>query len=80
MPRVGQSYNHGLQILQTPGYVVIFYESMHDARIIPLDGRPRLDPRIRQWNGDSRGHWEGGTLVVESTNFTDSPATKVTTG
>ena len=71
MPRIGQSYNHGLQILQTPGHVVIFYESMHDARIIPLDGRAPLDPRIRQWNGDSRGHWEGGTLVVESTNFTD---------
>ncbi len=72
MPRISHSYNHGVQILQTPGYVVIHYESMHDVRIIPLDGRPHLDPRIRQWNGDSRGHWEGDTLVVDWANFTDS--------
>ena len=68
MPRIGQSYNHGIQVLQTPGYVVIDYESMHD---VPLDKRPQLDPSIRGWNGDSRGHWEGNTLVVEVTNFTD---------
>ncbi len=72
MPRISHSYNHGVQILQTPGYVVIHYESMHDVRVIPLDGRPHLDPRIRQWNGDSRGHWEGDTLVVDWANFTDS--------
>jgi hypothetical protein len=72
MPRISHSYNHGVQILQTPGYVVIHYESMHDVRVIPLDGRPHLDPSIRQWNGDSRGHWEGDTLVVDWTNFTDS--------
>jgi len=71
MPRIGQAYNHGLQILQTPGYVVIYYESMHDARIIPLDERPHIDSSIRQWNGDSRGHWEGDTLVVDWRNFTD---------
>jgi hypothetical protein len=71
MPRVWQSYNHGAQILQTPGFVVIHYESMNDVRIIPVDGRPQLDDNIRQWNGDSRGHWEGDTLVVEWTNFTD---------
>lgn len=71
MPRVWQSYNHGAQILQTPGFVVIHYESMNDVRIIPLDGRPHLDDAIRQWNGDSRGHWEGHTLVVDWTNFTD---------
>jgi hypothetical protein len=71
MPRIQHAYNHGVQILQTPGYVVIHYESMHDVRIIPLDGRPHLDSSIRQWNGDSRGHWEGGTLVVDWTNFTD---------
>src|ERR1041385_7213541 len=70
MPRVSQEYNQGAQILQTPGYVTIFYESMHDVRTIPLDGRPHLDPSLRQWNGDSRGHWEGNTLVVDSTNFT----------
>ena len=67
----GQSYNHGAQILQSPGFVVIHYESMHDVRIIPLDSRPHLDSSVRLWNGDSRGHWEGDTLVVDSTNFTD---------
>ena len=71
MPRIGQSYNHGIQVLQTPGYVVIDYESMHDVRIIPLDRRPHLDQQISLWNGDSRGHWEGQTLVVEVTNFTN---------
>ena len=63
-------YNHNYQILQTPGYVVILVEMIHDARIIPLDGRPHADQRIRQWLGDSRGRWEGNTLVVETTNFT----------
>jgi hypothetical protein len=62
-------YNHDYQIVQAPGYVVILIEMIHDARIIPLDGRPHLDPGIRQWLGDSRGHWEGNTLVVETTNF-----------
>ena len=71
MPRVWQSYNHGVQILQTPGYVVIHYESMNDVRIIPIDGPEHLDASIRQWNGDSRGHWDGDTLVVDWTNFTD---------
>jgi hypothetical protein len=71
MPRIGQSYNHGIEVLQTPGQVVIYYESMHDFRVIPLDGRPHLDQRVTTWNGDSRGHWEGQTLVIESTNFTD---------
>ena len=71
MPRVTQEYNQGAEILQTPGYVTIFYESMHDVRVIPLDGRPHLDSGIRLWNGDSRGHWEGDTLVVDWTNFSD---------
>ena len=71
MPRIGQSYNHGLLILQTPTSVAIFYESMHDVRIIPLDGRPHLHSSIRQWNGDARGRWEGNTLVVDWTNFTE---------
>ena len=75
VPRTWQAYNHGVQILQTPGYVVLHYESMHDARIIPLDGGPRLDAGIRQWNGSSRGHWEGDTLVVHLTNFTDKQTT-----
>jgi hypothetical protein len=64
-------YNHNYQILQTPGYVVVFVEMIHDARIIPLDGRPHLSQHVRQWLGDSRGRWEGKTLVVETTNFTD---------
>ena len=63
-------YNHNYQIFQVPGYVVILIEMIHDARIIPLDGRPHVDPQIRQWLGDSRGRWEGDTLVVETTNFT----------
>ena len=74
-PRVSQEYNQGVEILQTPKDVTIFYESMHDVRIIPLngplDGSPHLDASLRQWNGDSRGHWEGNTLVVDWTNFTD---------
>ena len=64
-------YNHNYQILQTPDHVVIFVEMVHDARIIPLDGRSHLPAGVRQWMGDSRGRWEGDTLVVESTNFAD---------
>jgi hypothetical protein len=71
MPRVSQEYNQGAQILQTPGYVTIFYESMHDVRVIPLDARPHLDSGLRLWNGDSRGRWDGDTLVVDWTNFSD---------
>jgi hypothetical protein len=58
------------EIVQTPEYVVIFVELNHDTRIIPLDGRPHLSPNVAQWLGDSRGHWEGDTLVVDTTNFT----------
>jgi hypothetical protein len=64
-------YNNAYQILQTPGYVVILYEMIHDARIIPLDGRPHVPTNMRSWFGDSRGRWEGNTLVVDVTNFTD---------
>ena len=63
-------YNHNYQILQTPDYVVILVEMIHDARIIPLDRRSHLPPHIRQWLGDSRAHWEDDTLVVETANFT----------
>jgi len=63
--------NNNLQVFQTPDYVAIYHEMIHDVRIIPLDGRAHLDERIRQWRGDSRGRWEGETLVVETTNFTD---------
>ncbi len=71
VPPVSTGYNNTYLILQTPTHVAILVENIHDVRIIPLDGRPPLDPRIRQWNGDSRGHWEGDTLVVETGNFSD---------
>jgi hypothetical protein len=61
-------YNHNYQIVQTPGYVVILVEMIHDARIIPMDGRPHAGPKLQRWLGDSRGRWEGNTLVVETTN------------
>ena len=64
-------YNNGYQIVQTPGYVMIMSEMIHEARIIPLDGRPHADAQIGQWLGDSRGRWEGKTLVVDTTNFRD---------
>jgi hypothetical protein len=63
------AYNNGHQIVQTPGYVVLHSEMIHEARVIPLDGRPHLGPDVRSWDGDSRGHWEGDTLVVDTTNF-----------
>lgn len=62
-------YNNGKQIIQTPGYVTIVSEMIHDARIIPLDNRPRPPDRVRTWTGVPRGRWEGNTLVVESSNF-----------
>jgi hypothetical protein len=55
--------------VEVPGYVVIYSEMIHNARIIPLDGRPHIDEKMRQWEGDPRGRWEGNTLVIESTNF-----------
>ena len=69
-PMLPAGYNNNYQILQTPEYVVILIEMIHDARIIPLDARPHLPGSIHQWLGDSRGRWEGKTLVVETTNFT----------
>src|SRR5207244_3555725 len=71
LPKFPSAYNNNYQIFQAPGYVAILQEMMHEARIIPLDGRSHLSQRIGQWLGDSRGHWEGNTLVVETTNFTD---------
>jgi hypothetical protein len=62
-------YNSGIEIMQAPGYVVIRLELIHETRVIPTDGRPPLSPAIRHWLGASRGHWEGDTLVVETTNF-----------
>jgi hypothetical protein len=74
-------YGSGYQILQGPGYVAILYEMIHEARLIPLDGRPHVGAGIRHWNGDSRGRWEGNTLVVDITNYNDkgSVATNVAT-
>jgi hypothetical protein len=69
-PMLPGPYNNMYQIYQAPGFVVILSEMIHDARIIPLDGRPHLPPNVTQWLGDSRGHWEGNTLVVDTTNFT----------
>src|SRR6266850_2197407 len=57
------------EIVQTPSYIVLFLEAVHEARVINLDGRPHLPPSVRQWQGDSRGRWEGKTLVVDTTNF-----------
>jgi len=71
---MSQKYQNNYQILQAPGYVIILVELNHDARIIPLDGGPQLPPNVRQWLGSSRGHWDGDTLVIETTNFTDKTA------
>jgi hypothetical protein len=64
-------YNNNLQIVQTPAYVMLQTEMIHDARIVPMDGRPHSDARLRSWMGDSRGRWEGDTLVIDTTNFGD---------
>ena len=70
-PYTPSAYNNNVHIFQTPGYAVLLIEMVNDARIVPLDGRPHLPARMRQWRGDARGRWEGDTLVVESRNFTD---------
>jgi len=67
VPRMGPPS----QIVQTPGQVVFLYGASNLFRIIPTDGRPHLPPDVRLWKGDSRGHWEGDTLVVETTNFSN---------
>ena len=69
IPSFPTAYNNNYQIVQTPEFVAILQEHIHDVRFIMLDGRPHLTPAIRQFAGDSRGHWEGDTLVVETTNF-----------
>jgi hypothetical protein len=68
-PYLPTIYNNDFHIFQSPGYVAIGPEMIHSARIIPLDGHPHLGKNLKQWLGDSRGHWEGDTLVVETTNF-----------
>jgi len=64
-------YGNGNRIIQAPGQVILSYEMVHDTRVIYTDGRPHVSPKIRQYLGDSRGHWEGNTLVIETTNFGD---------
>jgi hypothetical protein len=71
-PMLGANYNANLQILQTDHVVAIRHEMIHGTRIIPLDGRTHLGPRLRQLGGDSRGRWDGNTLVVDTTNFTET--------
>ena len=70
-PMSPSAYNNNFHLLQTEDTVVLLNEMVHDSRIVPLDGRSRLAANVRQWRGDSRGRWEGDTLVVETTNFTD---------
>ena len=73
-PMVPSGYNNHIQIVQTPNHVAILNEMNHDVRIVPLDGRAPLPGSMRQWAGVSRGRWEGDTLVVRTTNFTDKTA------
>ena len=70
-PKLPSVDNNNIQIVQAPGYVAILQEMIHEARVIPLDGRPHLGKNIRQWLGDSVGRWEGNTLVVDTTNYPD---------
>jgi len=68
-PFTPSAYNNNMQLFQTPDHVVVMTEMVNTSRVIPLDGTPHLDPDVLQWSGDSRGHWEGDTLVVETRNF-----------
>ncbi len=79
LPRVPGGYGNSYEIVQAPGSVAIYHEAIHDTRIISLDKRPHLDPSVRQWFGDPRGHWEGDTLVVETTNFNDQTSFQAST-
>jgi hypothetical protein len=74
-PKLPGGYNNNFQIVQTPHYVAIFQEMIHETRIIPLDGRPHAPERMGSFLGDSRGRWEGNTLVVDTTNFNDKVGT-----
>jgi hypothetical protein len=70
-PKLPGGYNNNFQIVQTPGYIMIMQEMIHEARIIPMDGRPHAGNNIQLWMGDSRGHWEGDTLIIDTTNYND---------
>jgi len=71
VPPLPSGYNNTYQIFQSPGLVAILDENIHHVRMIPLDGRPHISDSVRNWNGVSRGHWEGTTLVVDTTNFNE---------
>jgi hypothetical protein len=71
VPMLPAGYNNNLQIIQGQGYVSVLHEMNHSVRLIPTDGQPHMPPGIGQWRGDSRGHWDGETLVVDVTNFND---------
>src|SRR5215469_6709040 len=73
-PMIPTNYNSNYQIVQSPGFVALLSEQIHDVRIIPTSGRPHVPSNVRLISGDSVGHWEGNTLVVETTNFTDRTA------
>jgi len=73
-PMMPPGYNPAYQIVQSPGYVTILVEMLHETRVIPTDGRPHAPAGVRSWMGDPKGHWEGDTLVVETTNFNDKVA------
>ena len=79
-PMTPGGYNGNIQIVQGPGYVALMQEMIHDVRIIPTDNRKHLDPSVKQYFGDSVGHWEGDTLVVDTTNFNDRPPLGRNTG
>ena len=67
-------YNNGVRIMQTPGYVILDLEMVHETRIVPVDGRPALGTAFKHYMGESRGHWEGNTLVVVTTNYRPGPS------
>ena len=76
-PLTPGGYNQNMQVVQTKDHVVLVTEMVHTARIVPLDGRPRLNDAIRNWSGEARGHWEGDTLVIETTNFNGARLARV---
>jgi hypothetical protein len=79
-PIIPGGYNQHIQVVQTRDYVMLHVEMVHEARVIPLDGRPHLPNQLRQWNGSSRAKWEGDTLVITSTNFKDTTGTLMLDG
>jgi hypothetical protein len=79
-PLTPGGYNQNMQVVQTRDHVVMVTEMVHTARIVPLDGRPGLNDRIRHWSGEARGHWEGDTLVIETTNFKEERRWRGATG